>query len=236
MAEQHPTDDYTFDESLRTRSRRQVRSEGTNITRTLSGGTTLTRSVGALFVVFIWWGCQHHGPVEDPALASMPHVPTEMQLYHHVPTTCATYEAVVNHPTAMVSLSVPLPSPPVPPAPTPVVPHPVPVVPVVPHPAPVVRYPVPVVPAPTWVVPRPVPVVPAPTPVFPPPVLALEPVPDLVGDDLVTAKQVLVQDGLAIGSISGPESNQPTGTIVQTNPRANTAVPAGTAINLVVAE
>jgi hypothetical protein len=144
---------------------------------------------------------------------------------------------VVPHPVPVIPV-VPHPVPVIPVVPhaVPVVPHPVPVIPVVPHPAPVVPYPVPVVPAPTWTFPRPVPAVPAPTPAFPPPVLALEQVPDLVGDDLVTAEQVLVQDGLAIGSISGQESNQPTGTIVQTNPRANTAVPAGTAINLVVAE
>ena len=90
------------------------------------------------------------------------------------------------------------------------------------------------VPAP--VVPCPIPVVPAPTPVFPPPVLALYQVPNLVGDDLITAERVLIQDGLTVELITEQESDQPAGTILQTNPEANTAVPSGTAINLVVAE
>jgi beta-lactam-binding protein with PASTA domain len=65
--------------------------------------------------------------------------------------------------------------------------------------------------------------------------VVLEQVPNLVGDNLVTGEQVLIQNGLAIGSISRQASNLPAGTIVRTNPRANTAVPAGTTINLVVA-
>jgi beta-lactam-binding protein with PASTA domain len=66
--------------------------------------------------------------------------------------------------------------------------------------------------------------------------LALYQVPNLVGDDLVTAERVLVQDRLTIGLIAEQQSGQPAGTIVQTNPEANTAVPSGTTINLVVAE
>jgi beta-lactam-binding protein with PASTA domain len=66
--------------------------------------------------------------------------------------------------------------------------------------------------------------------------LALYQVPNLVGDDLITAERVLVQDGLTVGLITEQASDQPAGTILQTNPEANTAVPSGTAINLVVAE
>jgi beta-lactam-binding protein with PASTA domain len=66
--------------------------------------------------------------------------------------------------------------------------------------------------------------------------LALYQVPNLVGDDLIAAERVLVQEGLTIGLITEQASDQPAGTILQTNPEANTAVPSGTAINLVVAE
>jgi serine/threonine-protein kinase len=65
--------------------------------------------------------------------------------------------------------------------------------------------------------------------------LALYQVPNLVGDDLFTAERVLVQDGLTIGLITEQESDEPAGTVVQTNPEANTAVLSGTAISLVVA-
>jgi beta-lactam-binding protein with PASTA domain len=72
--------------------------------------------------------------------------------------------------------------------------------------------------------------------VFPPPTLPLYQVPNLVGDDLATAKRLLVQNGLTVGRVIEQESNQPAGTIVQTNPQANTVVPSGSAVNLVIAE
>ena len=254
MTEQHSTDDHTFDESLRAPSRWGMRSENTRITRGLSGGVGLTRTLAAILILLTAWFCQQYGPVDGSSLPSVMHGLPHRQ--HHGLTTCATDDAVGHHLTTMASLSVSLPPPPGPPAPVPVVPRPVPVVPVVPHPVPVVPRPVPVVPhpvpvvphpvpvlpspvpappTPTWVFPRPVPVVPAPTRAFPPPVVALKQVPNLVGIDLVTAQQLLIQNGLAIGSISKQESNLRAGTIVRTFPSANTAVPAGTAINLVVA-
>ncbi|MGH3867595.1 MAG: PASTA domain-containing protein [Pseudonocardiaceae bacterium] len=61
-------------------------------------------------------------------------------------------------------------------------------------------------------------------------------VPNLVGDDLGTAKRLLVQNGLTVGHVIGNESNQPAGIVVQTNPQANTVVPAGSAVDLVIAE
>jgi len=241
MAEQHSTDDHTSGETL-PRIRWRVRSESTRTTAGPSGGVTLTRPLGTILAALILWFCQHHGAVQDQSLASGTYLLAQSGLQHHELTTGATGDAVVYHPRAMVSLSVPPPPTPVPPAPVPAIPRPAPVVPVVPRPAPVVPHSVPVVPypvpapaTPTWVFPRPIPVVPAPTRVFPPPVVVLEPVPSLVGDDVVTAEQVLIQHGLTMGSISKQESNLPAGTIVYTIPRANTAVPAGTAINLVVA-
>jgi hypothetical protein len=234
MTEQHPIGDHISDESLRARSWWRVRSDHTNLTGSPSGGVTLTRTLGTLLVVLVWWVGQHPWSVEDPTLAAMSRVPTEGQLQHRELNMHATYDAVADQRATMVSLSVPLPPPPVPPAPVPVVPAPVIPRPVPVVPAPVIPRPVPVVPAP--VIPRPVPVVPAPTPVFPPPVLALYQVPNLVGDDLITAERVLVQDGLTVGLITEQASDQPAGTILQTNPEANTAVPSGTAINLVVAE
>ena len=254
MAEQHSTDDQTSSESL-PRIRWRVRSESTRTTAGPSGEVTLTRPLWTILAALILWFCQHHGAVQDQSLASGTHLLVQSRLQHHELTTGATGDAVVYHPRAMVSLSVPPPPTPVPPAPVPAIPHPapvvpvvprsgpvVPVVPVVPRPAPVVPHSVPAVPypvpapaTPTWVFPRPIPVVPAPTRVFPPPVVVLEPVPNLVGDDVVTAEQVLIQHGLTMGPISKQESNLPAGTIVYTIPRANTAVPAGTAINLVVA-
>lgn len=271
MAEQHSTDDQTSSESL-PRIRWRVRSESTCTTAGPSGEVTLTRPLWTILAALILWFCQHHGAVQDQSLASGTHLLVQSRLQHHELTTGATGDAVVYHPRAMVSLSVPPPPTPVPPAPVPaiprpgpvvpvvprvapvvpVVPRPAPVIPVVPRPAPVlpvvprpapvvphsvpaVPYPVPAPATPTWVFPHPIPVVPAPTRVFPPPVVVLEPVPNLVGDDVVTAEQVLIQHGLTMGSISKQESNLPAGTIVYTIPRANTAVPAGTAINLVVA-
>src|SRR5581483_2588411 len=276
MTEQHSTDDHTFDESLRAPSRWGMRSENTRITRGLSGGVGLTRTLAAILILLTAWFCQQYGPVDGSSLPSVMHGLPHRQ--HHGLTTCATDDAVGHHLTTMASLSVSLPPPPGPPAPVPVVPRPVPVVPVVPHPVPVVPRPVPVVPVvphpvpvvpvvprpvpvvpvvphpvpvvplpprpvpvvpvvphpvpvvphpvpvlpspvpapptPTWVFPRPVPVVPAPTRAFPPPVVALKQVPNLVGIDLVTAQQLLIQNGLAIGSISKQESNLRAGTIV----------------------
>lgn len=113
----------------------------------------------------------------------------EGPLQHRELNTHATYDAAADQRATMVSLSVPPPHPRVPPAPAPLVPAPV--------------------------IPRPIPVVPAPTPVFPPPALVLYQVPNLVGDYLVTAERVLVQDRLTIGLIAEQQSGQPAGTIVQ---------------------
>ncbi|MBV9163416.1 MAG: PASTA domain-containing protein [Pseudonocardiales bacterium] len=130
---------------------------------------------------------------------------------------------------------VPQPTPVVP-QPTPVVPHPTPVVPpVVPQPTPVIPHPVPVFPHPKPVVPHPVPVSPQPTPVFPQPVVHFEQVPNLVGDSLATAEQLLAQNGLAVGLVTYQGSDQPEGTVLQTSPEPNTVVPSGSAVNLVIA-
>ncbi|MGH3828093.1 MAG: PASTA domain-containing protein [Pseudonocardiaceae bacterium] len=125
----------------------------------------------------------------------------------------------------------PVPVIPLPPRPVPVVPSPSPrPVPVFRRPVPVFRRPVPVVPRPVPVFRRPVPVVPRPVPVRP-----LSEVPNVVGYNLATAEQLLVQNGLTVGSVIEQNSSQPAGTVVQTTPTAYSVVLPGSVVELVVA-
>jgi beta-lactam-binding protein with PASTA domain len=91
------------------------------------------------------------------------------------------------------------------------------------------------------VVPSPV-RVPAPVVVVPPPVVeappgpAVRPIPDVVGFYQYRAGRVLAQDRLRVGSVVEEESNQPSGTVLRTDPRAGTAVWPNSTVDLVVAK
>ena len=61
-------------------------------------------------------------------------------------------------------------------------------------------------------------------------------VPSVVGFDRVKAERMLANDGLRVGSVTEVESNQPSSTVVRTNPRAGTEVPRGSTVDLVVAK
>jgi len=80
----------------------------------------------------------------------------------------------------------------------------------------------------------------APVSTFPPafwyPTPPLYTVPYLIGDDLDTAKLILAQRGLQVGRITQQGSNQPADTVVQTNPSANTVVPPGSPVDLIIAK
>jgi hypothetical protein len=169
---------------------------------------------------------------------------------------------VAPQPVPVIPQPVPVIPQPVPviPQPKPVIPQPVPVI---PQPKPVIPQPVPVIPQPKPVIPQPVPVFPHPKPVFPhpkpvqpipvipqpvipqptpvppptpvvPPLLAR--VPNLVGDNLTTAEQLLAQSGLTVGLVTYQVSDQPAGTVLQTSPEPNTLIPSGSTVNLVIAE
>ncbi|MBV9144202.1 MAG: PASTA domain-containing protein [Pseudonocardiales bacterium] len=58
----------------------------------------------------------------------------------------------------------------------------------------------------------------------------------MIGDDLDTAKLILAQRGLQVGRITQQGSNQPADTVVQTNPSANTVVPPGSPVDLIIAK
>jgi serine/threonine-protein kinase len=61
-------------------------------------------------------------------------------------------------------------------------------------------------------------------------------VPDLRGHDEAEAKQILEQSDLDVGRVSVIESNQaPAGSVVRTDPRAGTRVPAGRTVNIFIA-
>lgn len=92
----------------------------------------------------------------------------------------------------------------------------------------------PVVPAPV-VVPPPVVVVPPPV-VQSPPAPALRSVPDVVGFDQYSARRVLVDNGLTVGWVKEEESDQRSGTVLRTDPRAGVALRPGSTVDLVVAE
>jgi serine/threonine-protein kinase len=62
-------------------------------------------------------------------------------------------------------------------------------------------------------------------------------VPDVVGKDQARAAWMLQAAGLTVGSVKEEVSeDQPAGTVLQTNPKAGTAVRSGRAIDLVVAK
>ncbi|MDR2780197.1 MAG: PASTA domain-containing protein [Synergistaceae bacterium] len=61
-------------------------------------------------------------------------------------------------------------------------------------------------------------------------------VPDLRGHDEAEAKQILEQSDLDVGRVNVIESNQaPAGSVVRTDPRAGTRVPAGRTVNIFIA-
>ncbi|MGH3528693.1 MAG: PASTA domain-containing protein [Pseudonocardiaceae bacterium] len=70
----------------------------------------------------------------------------------------------------------------------------------------------------------------------PPPGPALRQVPDVVGFDQNRAGRVLAQDRLRVGSVVEEESNQSSGTVLRTDPRAGTAVWPNSTVDLVVAK
>jgi beta-lactam-binding protein with PASTA domain len=59
-------------------------------------------------------------------------------------------------------------------------------------------------------------------------------VPSVVGLDRVRAERMLANDGLRVGSVTEEESNQPSSTVLRTNPRAGTEVAPGSTVDLVV--
>jgi serine/threonine-protein kinase len=60
-------------------------------------------------------------------------------------------------------------------------------------------------------------------------------VPNVVGMDRTSAARALRDEGLTVGSVSEVVvPNQPAGRVLRTDPAAGTAVPAGSAVNLVV--
>jgi hypothetical protein len=122
------------------------------------------------------------------------------------------------------------------PRPAPVYPVPAPVPSsVYPHPTPVHPRPVP---APVHLGPsavHPTPVRQHPIPVQPLPAPALVAVPRVLGDGLYVAEQVLTRHGLTVGTVLTRPSTATAGTVIQTNPSANSQVPPGTRVNLVVA-
>jgi hypothetical protein len=231
MTEQHPPHRQTPHDQQRKRRRWRSRLGAINIERPVPRGLTLTGSLGTLLVMLAWWAFQHQAPTQ-PTLAGMSRVAAEAQLQHSGLIRSVTYDAVTgtmldhNSEASAVLLASSKPAPPFPPPPPPVPPPPAfrppppafrPPPPVFRHPPPEFQYP-------------------PPPPVFQYPTLPLYQVPNLVGDNLGTAKQLLVQNGLTVGRVIGNESNQPAGIVVQTNPQANTVVPAGSAVDLVIAE
>ncbi|MCL6537327.1 MAG: Stk1 family PASTA domain-containing Ser/Thr kinase [Acidothermus sp.] len=60
-------------------------------------------------------------------------------------------------------------------------------------------------------------------------------VPDVRNKTLDEARQLLQQQGLKVGSVSNQNSQEPQGTVLAQDPAAGTQIPAGSAVNLVVA-
>jgi beta-lactam-binding protein with PASTA domain len=58
----------------------------------------------------------------------------------------------------------------------------------------------------------------------------------VVGFDQYRAGRVLAQDRLRVGSVIEEESNQPSGTVMRTDPRAGVAVWPGSTVYLVIAK
>jgi serine/threonine-protein kinase len=61
-------------------------------------------------------------------------------------------------------------------------------------------------------------------------------VPDVVRHDRVAAQRMLTKSGLRVGLVIEEESNQPSGTVLRTNPGAGVKVRSGSTVNLVVAK
>ena len=61
-------------------------------------------------------------------------------------------------------------------------------------------------------------------------------VPNVVGVKKAAAERVLVNNGLRIGSVIEEESEQPSGTVLRTNPGVGVKVRSGSTVNLVIAK
>lgn len=245
MTNQHTPPQQALHEQQRTRRRWRDGLDATDPRRPILKRSTLAGSLGALLVVVIGGAFQHQAPTTVSAFVGMP--PVAVQLQHSELNEYPIYDAAVDQPaetiqppgpttgtildpnsdTSVVLLANTKPSlaphPPVPPPPPPPHPAPVPFPPrflprVLPPPPPPIRFPYQPPPPAFWY----------PTP-------PLYTVPYLIGDDLDTAKLILAQSGLQVGYITQQGSNQPAGTVVQTNPSANTVVPPGTPVDLIIA-
>ncbi|MGH3428159.1 MAG: PASTA domain-containing protein [Pseudonocardiaceae bacterium] len=237
MTDQQPPEQQPPDERRRKRRRWRLRRDDIKAEWSVSGGLTLagTGVIGALLVVPVWWVLQQRSQVEVPYLVGVSHVAAEAQLKSKGLNLHATYGEVSTQPAGTVLrtdptagtkldqgggvslvLAISEPSLTSPPA---VVPPSVVVLP-------------PVVVPPPAAAPPPI-MIPPPI-VTPPPTPALRQVPDVVGFDLVRAKQTLAANKLTVGSVTEEASNQCAQTVLRTNPRAGTTVQLGSAVNLVL--
>src|SRR6185503_431024 len=65
----------------------------------------------------------------------------------------------------------------------------------------------------------------------------LVPVPNLKGASVAVAKQVLAKHQLQLGQVvTRPASDAPPGTVIDQKPRPDERVPAGTSVNVLVAQ
>lgn len=234
MAKQHSPDEQTPPDQQQKQHHPKVLRAGTNTKRPVPARFALVASLGTLLVMLVWGVVPHQLQAQVSHLDSRLYTTAEASPTHSGLNRHTTYDTVTGQQAAPVlpsdaahgtkhdhnndmdiaitsSESPPTPPIPVVPQPTPVVPHPIPVV------------------------PHPVPVFPHPVPVVPHPVVHFEQVPNLVGDSLATAEQLLAQNGLAVGLVTYQGSDQPAGTVLQTSPEPNTVVPPGSAVNLVIA-
>lgn len=243
MTNQHTPHQLALHEQQRTRRRWRNGLDATDPRRPIPKRSTLAGSLGALLVVVIWGAFQHQAPTTVSALVGMP--PVAVQLQHSGLNEYPIYDAAVDQPAETIqppgpttgtmldhnsdtsvvllagtksSLTLRLPPPPPPPRPAPF-------------------------PFPPRFLPRVLPPLPPPLrfqyqpspPAFWYPTPPLYTVPHLIGDDLDTAKLILAHSGLQVGHITQQGSNQPADTVVQTNPSANTVVPPGSPVDLIIA-
>lgn len=218
-------------------------------------------AVVTLLVVIALWATQWPSRVEVPALAGLPRTQAEALLQNMGLNVRATSDEVSSQPAGTVLRTDPAAGVQLDPgagvnlvlaiaAPSGKASGiadaaPVPAAAPVQQPA-AVAVPVPVQQPATVVVPvpvqKPAPVVVPPPVIVPPPVVvqppppALRQVPDVVGVDRVRAARALRDAGLSVGSVAEEISNQPSGTVLRTNPKAGAAVWPGSSIDLIIAK